>query len=48
MSKLTVRATIPSDIDVLLRLQAAVYPSIAPWRRDHLVQQLRCTPRQTR
>ena len=44
MSKLTVRATIPSDIDVLLRLQAAVYPSIAPWRRDHLVQQLEVFP----
>ncbi len=44
MSKLIVRSTVPSDIDVLLRLQATVYPNIAPWQRDHLVQQLEVFP----
>lgn len=38
------RSTTPKDIDELLRLQKAVYPSIAPWRRDQLAQQLEIFP----
>jgi len=38
------RSTTPKDIDELLCLQKVVYPSIAPWRRDHLVQQLEVFP----
>jgi GNAT superfamily N-acetyltransferase len=44
MNKLTVRATGPEDVDVLLQLQADVYPGIEPWRRDHLAQQLEVFP----
>ena len=44
MTKLLVRPTVANDIDPLLRLQAQVYPTIAPWRRDHLVQQLETFP----
>ena len=36
MTKLSVRSTSPADIDALLKLQAHVYPTIAPWRRDQL------------
>ncbi|MEO7105177.1 MAG: GNAT family N-acetyltransferase [Rhodoferax sp.] len=38
------RSTTIKDIDTLLRLQEAVYPTIAPWRREELVQQLRVFP----
>lgn len=38
------RSTTLKDIDELLRLQKAVYPSIAPWRRDQLAQQLEVFP----
>lgn len=44
MSKLLVRPTAPSDIDALLKLQAHVYPTIAPWKRDQLVHQLEVFP----
>lgn len=44
MTKLIVRATTPTDVDSLLRLQSEVYPTIAPWRRDHLRQQLEIFP----
>jgi len=44
MSKLTVRATKPGDVDALLQLQARVYPTIAPWQRDHLTRQLAIFP----
>lgn len=44
MPKLMVRRTTPSDIDALLRLQASVYPSIAPWRRDQIAHQLEVFP----
>jgi GNAT superfamily N-acetyltransferase len=32
------------DIDTLLHLQQTVYPTIAPWRRDQLAQQLQVFP----
>lgn len=38
------RSTTHKDIDALLRLQKAVYPSIAPWRSDQLAQQLEVFP----
>lgn len=44
MSKLRIRATELADIDPLLKLQKDVYPSIEPWERDHLVQQLEVFP----
>ncbi len=44
MKKLRVRATTSADIDPLLRLQAQVYPSIAPWQRDHLARQIEVFP----
>lgn len=44
MSKLLVRPTAPSDIDALLKLQAQVYPTIAPWKRDQLLHQLEVFP----
>ena len=44
MTKLLVRSTALSDIDALLRLQAQVYPSIAPWKRDQLAHQLEIFP----
>lgn len=44
MPKLIVRRTTPGDIDALLRLQASVYPSIAPWRRDQIAHQLEVFP----
>ena len=44
MTKLVVRPTAPTDIDTLLRLQAHVYPTIAPWRRDQLAHQLQLFP----
>ncbi|MFY3384371.1 GNAT family N-acetyltransferase [Paracidovorax sp. MALMAid1276] len=39
-----VRTTLPGDIDALLALQERVYPAIDPWRRDHLVHQLKVFP----
>lgn len=39
-----IRSTISSDIDALLHLQALVYPSITPWKRAHLAQQLETFP----
>ncbi|MDI1342122.1 GNAT family N-acetyltransferase [Polaromonas sp.] len=44
MTKLSVRPTSPADIDALLKLQAHVYPTIAPWRRDQLAHQLDLFP----
>ncbi|MDP3826477.1 MAG: GNAT family N-acetyltransferase, partial [Polaromonas sp.] len=44
MTKLFVRSTSPADIDALLKLQAHVYPTIAPWRRDQLAHQLDLFP----
>lgn len=44
MSKLQVRPTTPSDIDALLKLQAQVYPTIEPWKRDQLAHQLEIFP----
>ncbi|MBX3652671.1 MAG: GNAT family N-acetyltransferase [Ramlibacter sp.] len=44
MAKLIVRPTASADIDALLRLQAQVYPSIAPWKRDQLAHQLELFP----
>ncbi|MDO8755844.1 MAG: hypothetical protein Q7J71_00265, partial [Polaromonas sp.] len=44
MTKLSVRSTSPADIDALLKLQAHVYPTIAPWRRDQLAHQLDLFP----
>jgi len=44
MTKLTIRATTPTDMDALLQLQERVYPSIAPWRRDQLAHQLKIFP----
>lgn len=42
--KVTVRATKPGDVDALLQLQKRVYPTIEPWRRDHLANQLAIFP----
>lgn len=44
MTKLLVRPTTPPDIDALLKLQAQVYPSIEPWKRDQLAHQLEVFP----
>ena len=44
MTKLLVRPTVPSDINALLKLQAQVYPTIEPWKRDQLVHQLEIFP----
>lgn len=44
MTKLLVRPTSSSDIDALLQLQAHVYPTIEPWKRDQLVHQLEIFP----
>lgn len=44
MTKVIVRATKPGDVDALLQLQARVYPTIAPWRRDQLAHQLAIFP----
>lgn len=44
MTKLSVGSTSPADIDALLKLQAHVYPTIAPWRRDQLAHQLDLFP----
>lgn len=44
MTKVTVRATKPGDVDALLQLQERVYPTIAPWRRDQLAHQLAIFP----
>ena len=44
MTKLLVRATTLPDIDALLKLQAQVYPSIEPWKRDQLAHQLEVFP----
>jgi len=43
--QITVRSTTHSDVDALLALQERVYPTIAPWRRDQLAQQLKIFPR---
>lgn len=44
MPDISTRSTKLGDIDALLNLQALVYPSIAPWRRDQLAQQLEVFP----
>jgi GNAT superfamily N-acetyltransferase len=44
MSKVQVRTTTAVDIDALIQLQTQVYPSIEPWRQDHLAQQLEMFP----
>ncbi len=44
MSEIYIRSTHTADIDPLIELQALVYPSIEPWRRDHLVRQLEMFP----
>lgn len=44
MTKLLVRPTSSSDIDALLLLQARVYPTIEPWKRDQLIHQLEIFP----
>ncbi len=44
MTKIIVRATTAADADALLHLQSRVYPTIDPWQRDHLTQQLRVFP----
>jgi uncharacterized protein YbgA (DUF1722 family) len=44
MTKLLVRPTEPSDIDALLHLQAHVYPTISPRKRDQLLRQLEVFP----
>ncbi len=44
MTKVIVRATKPGDVDALLQLQARVYPTIAPWQREHLARQLAVFP----
>lgn len=44
MSRLLIRTTELSDIDALLKLQTAVYPTISPWKRDQLVHQLEVFP----
>lgn len=44
MSEIYIRSTHTTDIDPLIKLQALVYPSIEPWRKDHLVQQLEMFP----
>ena len=44
MSEIYIRSTHSRDIDPLLKLQAQVYPTIEPWRKDHLVQQLEMFP----
>ncbi|MBX3587680.1 MAG: GNAT family N-acetyltransferase [Ramlibacter sp.] len=44
MAKLIVRPTASADIAPLLRLQAHVYPSIAPWKQDQLAHQIELFP----
>lgn len=44
MPHLQVRTTTAADIDALQALQAKVYPTIAPWKREQLVQQLAVFP----
>lgn len=44
MKKLLVRPTHSTDIDALLKLQADVYPTIEPWKRDQLAHQLEVFP----
>lgn len=44
MTKLSIRATKIADIDAVLQLQKRVYPSIAPWRADHIADQLKFFP----
>lgn len=44
MTTILVRPTTKPDINALLKLQADVYPTITPWRRDHLVHQLEVFP----
>ncbi|MFT7116109.1 MAG: GNAT superfamily N-acetyltransferase [Rhodoferax sp.] len=44
MTMILVRPTTRTDINALLKLQADVYPTITPWRRDHLVHQLEVFP----
>ncbi|MDP2771396.1 MAG: hypothetical protein Q8O81_16365 [Giesbergeria sp.] len=43
-SPILVRPTEASDVSALLALQERVYPTIAPWRRDQLVRQLKMFP----
>lgn len=44
MNKLSVRATKVGDVDAVLALQKRVYPTIAPWRRDHIADQMAIFP----
>lgn len=44
MPKLIIRQTRPEDIDALVRLQREVYPNIAAWHRDRVVQQIEMFP----
>ena len=44
MPKLIIRQTRLEDIDALVRLQREVYPSIAAWHRDRVVQQIEMFP----
>lgn len=44
MPKLIIRQTRPEDIDALVRLQREVYPHIAAWHRDRVVQQIEMFP----
>ncbi len=44
MSSLFVRPTTSNDVDNLIKLQTKVYPTISPWRRDHLLHQLQVFP----
>lgn len=44
MSEIYIRSTHTTDIDPLIELQTLVYPHLAPWKRDHLVQQLEMFP----
>lgn len=44
MSEIFIRSTTSRDIDDLLHLQALVYPTIAPWKRHQLAQQLEIFP----
>ncbi len=43
-SPILVRPTEAADVSALLELQERVYPTIAPWRRDQLVRQLKVFP----
>lgn len=44
MPKLIIRQTRLEDIDALVRLQREVYPHIAAWHRDRVVQQIEMFP----